>query len=81
MIEAISVPTDRNYDLLGNFLSDWCNTQISFGLSSFNNDVIISGCPYGGCAMLWCADIKAQVLIVPTNDNRICCISVCNDSC
>jgi hypothetical protein len=57
-----------------------CSTHISHGSSGFNKDVIISGRPYGGCAILWRADIEAQVFFVETNNNRICCIRVCNDT-
>jgi len=61
-------------------LSNLCNAHISHGSSGFNKDVIISGRPYGGCAILWRADIKAQVFFVDTNNNRICCIRVCNNT-
>jgi exonuclease III len=57
-----------------------CSTHISHGSSGFNNNLILSGRPYGGCAILWRADIKAHVVFVETNNNRICCVRVHYDS-
>ena len=55
------------------------NTHISHAVSGFNDDDVISGRPYGICAILWRADLDAQVHFVVTNNKRICSIQVCND--
>jgi len=59
-------------------LNNLCNTHIPHGSSGLNN-TIISGHPFGGCAILWCADIEAQVCLAQTNNDRICCIRACNE--
>ena len=61
-------------------LNNLCNTHISHGSSGFNKDIILSGRPYGGCAILWRADIKVQVFFIETNNNRICGIRVHYDT-
>ena len=55
------------------------STHISHAISGFNDEDIISGRPYGGCAILWRADLDAKVHFVTTNNKRICSIRVCND--
>jgi hypothetical protein len=61
-------------------LSNLCSTHISHGSRGFNNNFILRGHPYGGCAILWRADIKAQVLFVETNNSRTCCVRVHYDT-
>jgi hypothetical protein len=61
-------------------LSSICDTHISHGFSEFDNDDIIRGRPYGGCAILWRADLKSRVYFVHTNNKRICSIRVCTDA-
>ena len=51
---------------------------LSVGISGFGNDQILSGRPYGGCAILWCSNIVATVDVLPVD--RICAIRVTNDS-
>jgi len=48
------------------------STNASHVSSGFNNDDFISGCPYCRCAILWCADLHANVHFVATNNKRIC---------
>jgi len=61
-------------------LNNICSTHTSHASSGFSNDDIISGRPYGGCAILWRADLQAEVHFVATNNKRICSMRVCNDS-
>ena len=61
-------------------LNNICSTHSSHASSGFNNDDIISGRPFGGCAIFWRADIDAQVNFLPTKNRRICAIRVCNDT-
>ena len=60
-------------------LNTICSTHVSHAISGFNDEDILSGRPYGGCAILWRADLDAKVYFVTTNNKRICSIRVCND--
>lgn len=46
---------------------------------SVESTVVLSGRPYGGCAILWRSDISASVEIIPTDSRRICAIKMWND--
>jgi Endonuclease/Exonuclease/phosphatase family len=56
-----------------------CNTHVSHGSCGFDNTDVLSGRPYGGCAIFWRVYIKAQVFFVQINNKRICSIRVCNE--
>jgi len=57
------------------------NTQfLSHAVSGFDNSEIISGRPFGGCAILWRSDIRARIEPVNTNSRRICVICMRPDS-
>ena len=48
-------------------------------LAVFSNDEVLSGRPYGGCAILWPANLTGSVHFVETNNRRLCSIRVCCD--
>jgi hypothetical protein len=60
-------------------LNNICSTHNSHAISGFNDDDIISGRPYGGCAILWRADLDVTVHFVETINKRICSIQVYNN--
>ena len=60
-------------------LNNICSTHNLHAISGFIDDDIISGRPYGGCAILWRADLDAEVHFVETINKRICSIQVYND--
>jgi len=49
-------------------------------MSGFDNSKILSGRPFGGCAILWRSDIRARTKPVNTNSRRICAICMRTDS-
>ena len=55
------------------------SSHLSTGICGFSNDAVLTGRPYGGCAILWPANLKGSVHFVETNNRRICSIRVCND--
>ena len=61
--------------MLDNIDSDYS----SVGISGFGNDEILSGRPYGGCAILWRSSIAATVDTLLVDSNRICSIRVTSD--
>jgi len=67
---------DTQMSLLGNVCSDVSYT----GVSGFDNSDILSGRPYGGCALLWHSNLLINVLPVNVNSNRVCAVRVCVES-
>jgi hypothetical protein len=61
---------------LDNIDSDYSSVCIS----GFGNDEILSGRPYGGCAILWRSNIVATVDTIRADSNRICAIRIMNDT-
>ena len=56
------------------------DTNYSYaGVSGFDCSDILSGRPYGGCAILWRSDILAKVTILTTDSRRVCAVRLCND--
>jgi len=49
-------------------------------VSGFDNSEILSGRPFGGCAILWPSDIRAHIEPVNTNSRRICAVCMRTDS-
>ena len=45
-------------------LNDIDNNYLSTGVSGFSNTEVLSGRPYGGCAILWRSDINAAVEVI-----------------
>jgi len=50
------------------------------GVSGFDSSDILVERPYGGCAILWCSDLYANVEVIDTNSRRICAIRLVSDS-
>ena len=50
------------------------------GLCGFDNSEVLSGRPYGGCAIFWRASKFACVEIVSTNSRRVCAVRICCDT-
>lgn len=49
---------------------------LSTGVSGFDDGTILNGRPYGGCAILWRANIDARISLVEVNSKRMCAIRV-----
>jgi len=63
---------ETQLSLLGNICANVSYT----GISGFNNSDILSGRPYGGCALLWHSDLLVNVSPINVNSNRICAARV-----
>jgi Reverse transcriptase (RNA-dependent DNA polymerase)/Endonuclease/Exonuclease/phosphatase family len=50
------------------------------GAAGFDNSDVLSGRPYGGCAILWRSDISAAVDILPTGSRRVFAVRMFNDT-
>ena len=50
------------------------------GTCGFYNSDVLSGRPYGGCAILWRSDIAAVVETVNTGSRRVCCVRLRSDT-
>jgi len=48
----------------------------SHAVCGFDSTEVLSGRPYGGCAILWRSDIMARVETIHTNIRRICAIKM-----
>ena len=66
---------DSQLPILGSINDDFLFT----GVSGFGNTNILSGRPYGGCAILWRSDIQATVNVLDVDSNRVCAMRLCND--
>lgn len=51
------------------------------GVSGFGNKEILSGRPYGGCAILWRSALKFSVDFLSVNSRRVSAIKLSNDCC
>jgi len=47
-------------------------------VSGFGTDDVLSGRPYGGCAIVWRKDIKAVFSVVKTVCRRVCSVLIDN---
>ena len=57
------------------------NTQfLCHAVCGFDNSDILSGRPYGGCAILWRSDLRARIEPVNTGSRRVCAICMRTDS-
>lgn len=59
--------------ILGDINSDYLYTSVS----GFDNSDVLSGRPYGGCAILWRANLFATVTPIITNSKRLCAVTLC----
>lgn len=51
-----------------------CNIMYT-GVSGFDDESVLSGRPYGGCAILWHSNICAHVAPINVDSRRICAVS------
>jgi len=63
--------------MLGNLDTNFAH----IGISGFGNSSILSGRPYGGCAILWRSDLSAQVQVFHTKSTRVCAVRLITDIC
>jgi len=64
--------SDGQLDQLGSLSPDHLFTAVS----GFDNSDVLSGRPYGGCAILWRRNISLKVIPVNVNSRRLCCLSL-----
>ena len=50
------------------------------GVSGFDNESVLSGRPYGGCAILWHSNMCVNVVPINVDSRRICAVSLSHDS-
>ena len=50
------------------------------GASGFDNSSVLEGRPFGGCAILWRSDLKADIDILPTESKRTCALRLNSDT-
>jgi endonuclease/exonuclease/phosphatase family metal-dependent hydrolase len=50
------------------------NEFLCTGVSGFNANEILTGRPYGGCAVLWRSDVSAQIEIIDTRSRSLCAV-------
>lgn len=60
-------------------LNNISSSHMSTGTCGFDNNEILMGRPYGGCAILWPVNLKGFTHFVDTNNRRLCSLRVCND--
>ena len=50
------------------------------GVCGFDSTEVLSGRPYGGCAILWRADWSARAEIVDSGSRRMCVVRLCTNN-
>ena len=50
------------------------------GISGFDHTKVLSGRPYGGCAILWHSELNLSVLPISVDSRRMCAISLSSDN-
>lgn len=50
------------------------------GVCGFDSTQVLSGRPYGGCAILWRADWSARAEIVDSGSRRMCVVRLCTNN-
>lgn len=48
-------------------------------VSGFDNSEILSGRPYGGCAIFWRSGLKLNVSVLKTDSRRVCAVRMSSD--
>ena len=51
-----------------------------YGVSGFGNDSVLSGRPFGGCAILWRSDLHVNIHPIDIDSRRICVVSVSSEN-
>jgi len=68
--------SDAQMSLLGNIDKN----ILYYGVSGFGSQSVLSGRPYGGCAILWHSDMRVDIHPVCIDSRRICAVSVSSES-
>ena len=50
------------------------------GVSGFDNESVLSGRPYGGCAILWHSNMCVNAVPINVDSRRICAVSLSHES-
>jgi len=50
------------------------------GTSGFGDEEVLTGRPYGGCAILWRSDLNFRVDVIATGSRRCCAVRICTDT-
>lgn len=61
-------------------LADIDHSFLCSSISGFDNTEILSGRPYGGCAIFWRSEIKFNATLLNSNSRRVCAIRLISDS-
>ena len=56
------------------------NNYLAHGVCGFDNNAVMAGRPYGGCAIFWNKCVEGKVLPVSVESRRIAAIKVCTPS-
>ena len=60
-------------------LSTLSSDHIAVGVSGFGNSDVLSGRPYGDCAMIWRSSLNLLARPIITDSGRICAVLFSND--
>jgi exonuclease III len=69
--------SESQFNVLSNIHSEFMCTAVS----GFDNIEVLSGRPYGGCAILWRCNLFAKVHIVDACSKRLCALRFETDEC
>jgi len=50
--------------------------HMAIGVCGFDNSDVLSGRPYGGCAIFWRKTVDAQITVVDTCSKRMCALRI-----
>jgi len=63
---------DSQLNVLGELHPQFLVTDVS----GFDNSAVLSGCPYGACAILWRSSLVANVSPVTECSRRVCAVRI-----
>jgi hypothetical protein len=61
-------------------LGTLANISAGVTVAGFDNSDVLTGCPNGGCAILWQSNLLVNVSHTDVNSRRICAAHVCFES-
>jgi len=68
--------SDSQLSVLGNI----DNNILYYGVSGSGNDSVLSGRPFGGCAILWRSDLHVNIHPIDIDSKCICAVSVSSEN-
>jgi len=68
--------SETQLEVLGNVNRDVLFT----GVSGFDQSKLLTGRPYGGCAIMWRSNVLANVTPIAVDSKRICAVQISTDS-